>query len=221
MNLLESKVTDALAELLLLIREHPVTLTLSTVEQQREAIKEEIKGEVHGYVLSIKHGSELLTERLDPNLRGEFIKMVMPENLTQKIEEGLSLWQIFGLSQEFMDCVHREAVKLYTEHHLEDARDAFLFLIALSHWDQRFWIGYGLSEQFSPHGDINKAVLVFKLAIALDGTNPYPYVYYADAMVQMKEPKVAHEYYALALQQIGQQQQFANLKEYVLRRGGG
>jgi hypothetical protein len=89
-----------------------------------------------------------------------------------------------------------------------------LFLIGLDHWEQRFWIGYGLAQQFSQN--INGSLIAYTIAIALDVANPYPYVYYAEAMVELEEPDVALEYLALAQQQTGRQPaQFANLHLHI------
>lgn len=199
---------------------------LVTPAQQKFACKETLEKEFSNILNSAQHGFELLRSRLKhtyPKLQQE-IDALDKESLEQslnslennsKIKEGLAGWQILGISRESVEKLHSEAVALYTEKHFDDASDAFEFLITLNHWDPRCWIGYGLSQQFSPKHNLNRALDAYFIAIGLDVTNPYPYIYYAEGLAELGETKPAIEYLDLALKYAGQSNEYTNLKPLI------
>jgi hypothetical protein len=113
LDLLESKAANAFADLLFVLREHPVRLS---EEQQKAMIKEEIKGQIHDYGTSIRHGWEVLKERLPKRSMELSRGAILEADFSQQFKEGLSAWQVLGMKRELVDELYREAVRLYTEH---------------------------------------------------------------------------------------------------------
>ncbi len=200
---------------------------LLSIDQQTLAYKEIVKAEMQHYIKSVQHGLLILKEKFSikyPNQQNELERIDKPfveelllnsDKLLSEINQGLVFWQIFGLSKEYMEKLHGEAVELYTNHQFDEASDAFLGLLTLNHWDQRCWIGYGLSEQYSPRNNIERALDAFYIAIGLDDTNPYPYLYFAEGLIEKSDYKDAMKYLDLALKNGAGSDELVKLKPLI------
>ena len=229
LSVYEDKLGDFFANIMMKVRaQHPEKKPLVSEEQQRAAFKQQVKEQIHDYESAIVRGWELLLGKLrerNPKLlegvksldKDKFTELITsnPEEAAKKINEGVPVWQLVGLSQEFIDALHHEAVELYTKGQFDQASDAFLTLIVLNNWDQRCWLGYGLSEQFGPKKNIHGALDVYSMAIGLDKTNPYPYIYYAEGLAELGDAKVAKEYLDLALEQAQKSDTYAGLIQQI------
>ena len=226
LKLFEEQIPDSLIELLMSYKAQNPEKQLLSLDQQKFACKETLKAEIFHFFESVKRGFNLLRSRLQntyPKLQSE-LDMIDKEALEHllltngylpKIEEGLVGWQILGISRESMERLRSEAVEIYAQHHLDDATDAFSCLIALNHWDPRCWTGYGLSQQFSSKHDLQRAMDAYFIAIELDATNPYPYLYFAEGLGELGDPNGAIAYLDLALQQVEQSSEYADLKPLI------
>lgn len=162
-----------------------------TIEELLQFLEAHLEVKVHDLKDSIERGWVLLKNHHEID-KEKIEALLATDQFGQKLKEGLATWQTIGLSESFISSCHQEAIRLYKERRFEDARDAFLFLTALNHWEPKVWIGYGLSMRHCHN--LQLAMLAFAFAIGLDETNPYPYIYYAEVLMELKEMKLAREY---------------------------
>ena len=218
-SLQEDTLCELLTDLISSLKVSPQQkMLLLSPEQERSALKEQIKNHFEEYLKSMGHGLQILMQRLQEKKSiylDELKSLDLDSDLnsiTQKVKnDGLAGWQILGLNHKLVDELHHEAVELYMNGNFEDASDAFLCLILLNHLDQRCWLGYGLSEKFSHKKNLNGALDIFSLAICIDETNPYPYIYCGEILAEQGNVKEAVGYLDLALKFAHQKEEHAEV----------
>src|SRR5581483_1350690 len=95
-------------------------------------------------------------------------KLQEPETFRKYIEEGKSLQEIIGYSDELMEEMYQAACQVFREGHHQEAEDAFLFLTTINPYVYAYWLGLGMSYHLLE--EYEQAILGYDCAMALDKT---------------------------------------------------
>jgi len=100
-----------------------------------------------------------------------------PGILRKYIEEGKSLQDIIGYSDDLMQKLYTTAYNIFQEGRYQESQDAFLFLTTLNPFVYGYWLGLAMSYQFLE--EYEQAVLSYECAVNVEPLNPVPYYYSA------------------------------------------
>lgn len=100
-----------------------------------------------------------------------------PETLRRCIEDGKSLQEIIGYSDELMEKLYGAAYAVFQEGRYHEAQDGFLFLTTLNPYVYAYWLGLAMSYQLME--EYEQAVLAYQCATSAEPDNPLPHYYLA------------------------------------------
>ena len=100
-----------------------------------------------------------------------------PETLRKCIEEGKSLQEIIGYSDDLMEKLYGAAYEVFQEGRYHEAQDGFLFLTTLNPYVYAYWLGLAMSYQLME--EYEQAALAYECASGADPDSPLPYYYLA------------------------------------------
>ena len=96
------------------------------------------------------------------------------EVLTKQIEEGKTLQEIFGFSNDTTLEFYEVAKYILEQKRFEDAIKAFSFLTNINPYISDFWTGLGIAQQ--NNNDYESAVFSLSMAFTLEGGMITPYM---------------------------------------------
>jgi type III secretion system low calcium response chaperone LcrH/SycD len=105
--------------------------------------------------------------------------------LMQHIEEGKSLQELFGFSNEAMVEFYGAARNILEQKRFPEAVKAFSFLAMLNPNISDFWTGLGIAQQNNQ--DIESALFSYSMAYTIEGENITPYMLAAQCFVDLKD----------------------------------
>lgn len=98
-----------------------------------------------------------------------------PEVVRKYIDQGKSLQEIIGYSDDVMDELYQSACMVFKEGHFQEAQDGFLFLTTLNPYVYAYWLGLAMSYQHLE--EYEQAILAYECAIAIHQEKPAPYFF--------------------------------------------
>ncbi len=108
------------------------------------------------------------------------------EELARKcLEEGATLADVRGYTDDEMEAVYRFAHNAYEQRKYDDAAKLFHFLAENDHTESRFWMGLGASLQMT--GGHEEALAAYGVAALLDATNPRPPLHAAECYLALRD----------------------------------
>lgn len=106
------------------------------------------------------------------------------EVLLKHLEEGKSLQDIFGFSDETTAEFYDAAKNVLEQKRFTDAIDAFVFLTTINPYISDFWTGLGLAQQ--NNNDHDAALFSYNVAFTIEEGEIYPYILAAQCCIEMK-----------------------------------
>ena len=118
-------------------------------------------------------------------------RLEQPETLRSFIEEGKSLQEIIGYTDELMEQLYKAAYEVFQEGRYKDAQDGFLFLTTLNPYVYAYWLGLAMSYQLME--EYEQAILAYECASSVESETPLPYYYLAGCHLYLNEYDEAQE----------------------------
>jgi type III secretion system low calcium response chaperone LcrH/SycD len=114
----------------------------------------------------------------DPKIPEDVLHQLQkPDELKQFIDDGRSLQEIIGYSDELMEELYQAACEVFAEGKYSESQDGFLFLTTLNPYVYAYWLGLGMSHQLLE--EYEQAILTYECASQVDSEAPLPYYYLA------------------------------------------
>ena len=117
---------------------------------------------------------------------------VLPDDMREKtdatfdaLQEGASFGDIYGIEPRKLEMVYSVAHTYYKNRKYEDALKMFRFLTLMDYSNQKYWIGFGSTNQMMKN--FEKAVEAYGYATLLDIDNPKPQLQAGYCLLQLKK----------------------------------
>ena len=123
-------------------------------------------------------------------VKGKDLKLSV-ETMAHLLEEDHLLQEIVGLSDEKMLLIYDYASELYEDKKYQDASDILYLLIILNPINFYFWQAFGIASL--KIDDLPAASAAFETAIALDPSQPDPYLYLQEVLIKQREMDAAKQ----------------------------
>ena len=99
------------------------------------------------------------------------------------IEDGVTLKETKGISNEELEAVYSLAFSYYNTGKYDEAFKLFQFLVLFDHLNPKFWMGVGAVQQVKK--DYKGAIASYCYASFLDISNPKPQLHAAECYVAL------------------------------------
>lgn len=139
---------------------------------------------------------------------------ISKKNLMVEIQEGKSMQEIYGISDETIEHFYHAAKAIYDRKDYEDAINAFSFLCFLNRKNYAFWIGLGNSEFFCNR--FEEALQAYAFAVLADPFEPTPHIQSCFCYEKMGDRELAKNALDLALISMGDNVEHAEMKKNVI-----
>lgn len=137
------------------------------------------------------------------------------KDFTEKmVNRGLPPKDAAGLSNKLLEGIYAQAYRLYNTGKYVEATHLFRLLILLDPNESKYIMG--LAACFHMLKEYKNAIEAYTLCLVLDANNPVPLYHSSDCFIQMKDYPSAILSLEMAIQQAGEKQEFAKLKERAL-----
>ena len=133
------------------------------------------------------------------------------ESIEEKISEGMTFQEAFGLTNIVMDRFYRAAWHLYEQGKYAEAADGFVFLTVINGLVQPFWMGLAASNKALQLWE--PALHGYAMAALTRQGDPVPHAHAADCYVAIKEMDHATESLDLAIELSGSIPEYAEIKK--------
>jgi type III secretion system low calcium response chaperone LcrH/SycD len=154
---------------------------------------------------------ELAEFKLSPKAKA---KLKNKELIKKELAEGKLAHEILGFSERAMHKFYKAASLLLEHRRLEDAANAFLFLVTLNPLHHDYWMGLGVASQLSQNYEA--AIDAYEMAAYCEVHNPTPYFYLAKCLFAMHDREAALEAINLALEYSEDDERFSDLHKQAL-----
>lgn len=114
------------------------------------------------------------------------IESYVEEFVPNILLKSSSLQQAFGITNYEMEKLYEEAYHHYENDRYIDAITVFRWLLYLNTYTQKYWMGYGASQQLLQRYE--KALHAYAVSALLNSKDPYPH-YHAYGCYMMMENK--------------------------------
>lgn len=131
--------------------------------------------------------------------------------LIEELRDGKNGKEILEVTEKIMEKWCHEAYLLIKEKKYIEASCAFLFLVALSMEEEKYWLGLGMSFQFMH--DYETAIDVYEMAALCDINNPEPYFYLAKCFFAIHEKENALRAFDMVIEMAEENPQYAEIRE--------
>ena len=111
------------------------------------------------------------------------------QQLLEWLEQGKSLQDIFGFSDEALIEFYEAAKKIFEQKRFCEAIKAFTFLTNLAPNVPAFWLGLGIAQQNNKEWE--QAILSFQAAYELEQINFIPYKLCIECLIEIGNEKDA------------------------------
>jgi len=138
-------------------------------------------------------------------------KLKNTEYLRKALNEGKSLKEIIGYSEEVMEKFYAAAYHLFQMKEYVKSADAFLFLTTLDPYVYNFWLGLGMSEQLKE--EYESALIAYSMAILIDPHNPLPHFHSATCYQKTDNLQDMRASLELAIEYAGDLSEFIEIKK--------
>ncbi|HXF29846.1 MAG TPA: SycD/LcrH family type III secretion system chaperone [Chlamydiales bacterium] len=138
-----------------------------------------------------------------------------PDELRRHLDEGRSLQELIGYSDEFMQQLYNAAHDVFQEGRYQEAADGFLFLTTLNPYVYAYWLGLGMSQQLIE--EYEQAIIAYECASKVEPASPIPDYYLAACHLLMNERDLAKISIEQAKQKCVGRVSFASLYEKILK----
>lgn len=145
------------------------------------------------------------------NLTEEQMKNVASEVLRKMEEEGMSLKDATGVSEEVLEEIYALAHGYYNQGKYLEANSLFQFLIGTSPAEYKYALGLGAS--FHQMGIYQEAGYSFYLAHTIDEENPIPAYYIVDCFLKQGRQEEAKELAQMTVELCGKREEFEEIKQ--------
>lgn len=138
-------------------------------------------------------------------------RLGQPEILRNFIEEGKSLQEIIGYTDELMEQLYKAAYEVFQEGRYHDAQDGFLFLTTLNPYVYAYWLGLAMSYQLME--EYEQAILAYECASNVESETPLPYYYMAGCHLYLNEYDAAQVALDALKDKCGNRPEYKELRE--------
>lgn len=116
----------------------------------------------------------------------EIMEKISDESfLSQQLEEGKTLQELFGFSNEATAEFYGAAKNILEQQRYEDAISAFFFLTGINPYISDFWSGLGMAQQ--KNNEHEAALESYQMACELKEKEIFPYALAAQCCMEMKD----------------------------------
>lgn len=129
------------------------------------------------------------------------------------MNNDISLQELCKMSNDTLDVLYKGAKHLYEQQRYQEAADAFSILTFLNAKHHPFWMGLGNSEYFCHR--YQAALVAFAMAAIINPSDPYCHIFSCKCYEETKEIDNAINALDLALLTIGDDKNYAALKDAV------
>jgi len=137
------------------------------------------------------------------------------KDFTEKmVNRGLPPKDAAGISNKLLEGIYAQAYRLYNTGKYIEATHLFRLLILLDPNESKYVLG--LAACFHMMKEYKNAIQTYTMCLMLDPQNPIPFYHSSDCYIQMKDFTSAILCLEMAIQQAGEKQEFAKLKERAL-----
>lgn len=145
-------------------------------------------------------------------LSGAVRKKLKNKSLVRaELEQGKSGLEILELPEETMEKLSQASYLLFEQKRAAEASCAFLFLASICSNEGKYWLGLGMSLQFSH--EYEAAIDAYEMAALCDIQNPVPYFYLAKCLFAIHDRDGALQALDLAIETAGDEHIFAEIKK--------
>lgn len=129
----------------------------------------------------------------DLKIPDEVLKRIQqPELFKDDIDQGKSLQEILGYSDEVMDKLYQVAHNLFEENRYHQALDAFLFLSTMNPFVYAYWLGLGMVYQVLE--EYEQALLCYECAHKIEMEEPLPLFHMASCNFLLNDMQKAKSF---------------------------
>ena len=154
-----------------------------------------------------------MSEESVPFLFSEATKKKLRDlpSFKKELEEGRSVQELLGFSDETMEQLCKAAYHLFEEKKYQESANAFLFLTTLNLHHCEYWLGLGMAMQFCQ--EYETAIDAYELAAISDVASPLPYFYLGKCLFAIHDRSAALQALDLAIEMAGEEEPFAEIKQ--------
>ncbi len=127
------------------------------------------------------------------------------------VQNGKTLSQLKGLSDEHMEAVYMSAYTAYNSGDYEKARQVFQFLCQFDHLEKKYWMGLGACRQMLKQYE--DAIEAYSFAMLLDADDPRPPLQAADCHIALGNRDAALSGLSTAIDWSGDDAQYQAVKQ--------
>ena len=132
------------------------------------------------------------------------------EIMYNMLQNGKTLRQLKGLSNEQMEAVYGAAYTAYNNGNYEQAQKIFQFLCQFEHLEKKYWMGLGATRQMLHQ--YNEAIEAYSFATLLDADDPRPPLQAADCHIALGNKEAALSGLTAAKEWAGDSEQYEPIK---------
>lgn len=131
--------------------------------------------------------------------------------LTKMLVEGVAAKDALNISDDCLEFMYSNAVKMYDSGKYHDAELIFLFLVMLYPGSFRYQMGKAAALHMQKK--YNEAIGTYALCVPLAPANPTPYYHAADCFLKLRDLPRAYIHFQLAIGIAGLDPKFAKIAE--------
>lgn len=137
------------------------------------------------------------------------------QELLEELKKGKSPQQIWNYTAKQMGKFYAVAHHLLEEKRVEEARNAFIFLITLNPTHSEYWLGLGFAEQYLHQYE--EAIDAYEMAAIYNMGHPLPYLYLAKCLFAIHDRKSALQAIEIALEYAQDSKEYEPFKREALK----
>ncbi len=144
-----------------------------------------------------------------------------PEDLDAYLEDFIpntllksdTLQIAFGVTNEEMEVLYKEAYTFYTKEDFTEATTEFRYLVILDPFTKKYWLGLAACLQVQEFYE--KALHSYAMAALLDGEDPYPHFYAYQCYEKSGNQEDAQKALQLAYERTEGRALFVSLRQQI------
>lgn len=146
-----------------------------------------------------------------------------PEDIESYVEDFVpnillkseTLQKAFGVKPYELEKLYEEAFNLYEKNKYSDALIIFKWLVLLNTYEEKYWIGYGATQQLLKNYD--RALHAYAVAALLNHANPYPHFYAYECYDLLNNKNDAKKALLLAKERCVNNAYYKELEEEIIK----
>lgn len=133
----------------------------------------------------------------------------------RNLQAGMCPQEIMEIGEGQMRRLYEVAHQMLKDERVEDAVNAFVFLVTLNPFHGEYWMGLGAALQ--ANHEYEGAIDAYELAAIYNLENPLPYFYMAKCLFAVHDRVSALQACEIAIEYAGDAEEFAALKEDAIK----